>query len=260
MLFLKSKDNINIKNAVKLKKSAKYRRETGYFIAEGVRLCMDALYSNTVIDTFFVTENALKKYSCEYNKLSEYADKTFVVSPSLFLSISDTDTPQGFLCIIKVLDKTSQFDTIKNSDKFLALDNLQDPNNLGTILRTAEAFNISGVILSKDCCDIYSPKVVRGSMGAIFRLPFLICDTLSNFLTNNPRLTSYAAVVSPDADKVTDIDFISPCVVAVGNEGNGLKSDTIEKCSNCVTIPMKGRAESLNASIAASILIWEMMK
>ena len=145
MLFLKSKDNINIKNAVKLKKSAKYRRETGYFTAEGVRLCMDALYSNAVIDTFFVTENALKKYSCEYNKLSEYADKTFVVSPSLFLSISDTDTPQGFLCIIKVLDKTSQFDTIKNSDKFLALDNLQDPNNLGTLLRTAEAFKDSAL-------------------------------------------------------------------------------------------------------------------
>lgn len=260
MLCITSKDNINVKNAVKLKKSSKFRRETGLFIAEGVRICMDAVYSKACIDTLFVTEKAAQKYPTEYNSLSQCADKTFIVSSPVFSFISDTQTPQGFLCIIKALDKSCQFDTIKNSDKFLALDNLQDPNNLGTILRTAEAFNISGVILSRDCCDIFSPKVVRGSMGAVFRLPFMICDSVCEFIKNNRQLNSYAAVVSHDAKKITQTVFKTPCLVAVGNEGNGLKAETVNACTECITIPMDGRAESLNASIAASIIMWEMIK
>lgn len=260
MLTITSKDNINIKNVVKLKKSAKFRRECGLFVAEGVRICMDALYSESHIDTLFVTEKSIEKHTSEYEKLSEYADKTYIISPALFSLISDTKTPQGFLCTIKALDKTFQFDTIKNSDKFLALDNLQDPSNLGTILRTAEAFNISGVILSKDCCDIYSPKVVRGSMGAVFRIPFMICDSVCKFLNDNPQLNSFAAVVSTEANKVTQTVFDTPCVVVVGNEGNGIKAETIKACGKSITIPMDGRAESLNASIAASIIMWEMIR
>lgn len=260
MLILTSKDNINVKNVIKLRKNARYRRDTGLFIAEGLRICMDAVYSKAEIETLFLTEEAMQKYPSEFNSLSQAAKNIFVVSSSVFSYISDTQTPQGFLCIIKALDKSCQFDTIKNNDKFLALDNVQDPSNLGTILRTAEAFNISGVILSRDCCDIYSPKVVRGSMGAVFRLPFLICESVCDFLSNNTQLTSYAAVVSRDAQKITQIKFKAPCIVAVGNEGNGLKPQTISACTHKITIPMDGRAESLNASTAASIIMWEMIK
>ncbi len=260
MIVLKSKDNINIKNAVKLKSSAKFRKKEGLFIAEGVRICIDAMLCGAEITTFFVTENAAEKYSEEYEKLSLYSDKTFVVTRELFSLISDTETPQGFLCVIKALDKITQFDTIKNSGKFLALENLQDPSNLGTVLRTAEAFNISGVILSSDCCDIYSPKVVRGSMGAVFRLPFIVCNSISEFLSNNSQLNSYAAIVTPVAQKVTEIDFVQPCVAVIGNEGNGLRQETIDSCKTRITIPMDGKAESLNASVAASIIMWEMIK
>ena len=222
MLILTSKDNANIKNTVKLKKSAKFRRQSGFFIAEGLRVCYDAMLSNTQIDTLFVTESAMEKFSEKYNELSDYANKTFVVSSALFSLMSDTETPQGFLCVIKTLDKTIQFDTIKNGGKFLALDNVQDPNNLGTILRSAEAFGVDGIIMSNDCCDIYSPKVVRGSMGAVFRLPFMMCESIADFLNENKSINSYAAVVDSDAQKITDTVFSEPCVTVIGNEGNGL--------------------------------------
>ena len=260
MLVLTSKENANIKRAVKLKKSAKFRSETGLFISEGLRICMDAMASNAEIDTLFVTENAIRKHREEFLKLSEYSERTFIVAENLFSLISDTENPQGILSVIKALDKHSQFDKIKNSDKFIALDNMQDPSNLGTVLRTAEAFNVSGVILSKDCCDIYSPKVVRGSMGAVFRIPFVICNSISEFLSRHPQLNSYAAVISHDAVKISKSVFKSPCVAVIGNEGNGLKPETIALCKTHITIPMEGSAESLNASTAASIIMWEMIK
>lgn len=260
MQTLTSKDNINIKNTVKLKKSAKYRKQTGSFIAEGVRICVDAMLSNAEIDVFFVTENATQKHPDEFAKLQNYAAKTLIVSPELFLLISDTQTPQGFLCVIKTLDKSCQFDTIKNGGKFLALDNVQDPGNLGTILRSAEAFGVSGVVMSGDCCDIYNPKVVRGSMGAVFRLPFISVDNLSDYFKSVPELNTYAAVVGEGAVPVTDVTFSEPCAVVIGNEGNGIKAETSAVCTQRITIPMNGKAESLNASVAAAVLIWEMVK
>lgn len=260
MITLTSRDNINIKNTIKLKTSAKQRRKLGMFIAEGVRICIDAMLSGAEISVFFATEKASEKYADEFSRLSQYADKTFIVTQDIFELISDTETPQGFLCTIKALDKTVEFGTIKDNGKFLALENIQDPSNLGTVLRTAEAFDVSGVILSADCCDIFSPKVVRGSMGAVFRLPFIICSSIVEFLSDNPQLNSYAAVVNSDAELITQTEFITPCAVIIGNEGNGLQSDTINACSKKITIPMRGRAESLNASAAASIIMWEMMK
>lgn len=260
MITLSSRDNINIKTAIKLKTSAKQRKKSGMFIAEGVRICMDAMLSKAEILIFFSTEKATEKYADEFAQLSGFSSKTFIVTQEIFDAISDTESPQGFLCVIKALDKTAQFDTIKRSGKFVALENIQDPSNLGTILRTAEAFNVSGVVLSADCCDIFSPKVVRGSMGAVFRLPFITVSSIPEFLQSNPQLDSYSAVVDSDADKITDIHFVTPCMVVIGNEGNGLTRQTVDACNNRITIQMKGRAESLNASVAASIIMWEMMK
>lgn len=260
MLTLTSKDNVNIKNTVKLKKNARYRRQSGFFIAEGLRVCYDAMLSNADIEILFATEKAIEKNRDKFNELSEYSHKSFVVTEQIFSLISDTETPQGFLCVIKALDKISQFDTIKSNGKLLALDNVQDPNNLGTILRSAEAFGIDGIVMSEDCCDIYSPKVVRGSMGAVFRIPFVICSSISGYLSENTYLDSFASVVDSSAKPITEVDFKSPCITVIGNEGNGLKQETIDSCKYKITIPMRGKAESLNASAAASIIIWEMIK
>lgn len=260
MLTLTSKDNSQIKNAVKLKKSAKFRRQSGLFIAEGLRICLDAMLSGAEVDCLFVTEAAMEKNPAEFEQLSNYAAKTYLLTPELFALISDTQTPQGFLCVIKTLDKTAEFDTIKIGGKFLALDNVQDPNNLGTILRSAEAFGVSGVIMSVDCCDVHNPKVVRGSMGAVFRLAILTVDSLADFFQANPQLNTYAAVVDNSAEKVTHTQFVPPCAVVIGNEGNGIRPQTVAACRHNITIPMDGKAESLNASVAAAILIWEMVK
>ncbi len=260
MQTLTSKDNPAVKYAVKLRKSARFRREEGRFIAEGMRICLDAVKSGAELDTLFLSEDALKKYPEQCDVLISAADKTLAVSASLFAVLSDTQTPQGALCVIKTLDKSSHFDTIKISGKFLALENIQDPNNLGTVLRSAEALGVSGVILSDDCCDVYNPKVVRGSMGAVFRMPFLTVESIPAFLASNPGLHSYAAVVDPAAKPVTQVSFTEPCAAVIGNEGNGLRAETVAACTEAVTIPMRGKAESLNASAAATILIWEMIR
>ena len=261
MKRISAKDNQLIKHISKLLKSSKYRFENREFVAEGVRLCEDAFISDCDIISLVVSDSACERYSDTVEKLSAKAQSSYVIPDSLFSRISDTKNPQGVLCVIKALDNPTLFDKIKCNGKFLALDNIQDPSNLGTILRTAEAIGIDGVILSSECCDIYSPKVVRGSMGAVFRLQYLITDTIADFLNENDELESFAAVVSPDAEKLTDIDFKAKttCVV-VGNEANGLKQSTIDACSSAFTIPMNGRAESLNASVAAGIIMWEMVK
>ena len=258
---ISAKDNPLIKHINKLMKSAKYRAEHREFIAEGVRLCEDALCSDCDIVTLVVSDFACERYAKTVSELKDKALNSCVVSDSLFAKISDTKNPQGILCVIKILDNPTLFDKIKGNGKFLALDNIQDPSNLGTILRTAEAVGIDGVVLSADCCDIFSPKVVRGSMGAVFRLSYCIVDSIAEFLRENDGISSFAAVVNPQAKNITEVDFTDKAVcVAVGNEANGLKQSTIDACSCCVTIPMKGRAESLNASVAASIIMWEMVK
>ncbi len=260
MIKITAKDNPFIKHLKKLLKNSKYRRERGEFVAEGLRLCEDAFLSEAEITALVVNENALEKHCDIINKISKNINSFYVVSDSLFCYISDTKSPQGMLCVIKTLDKSTLFDKIKDNSKFLALDNVQDPSNLGTILRTAEAVGIDGIVMSKDCCDIYSPKVVRGSMGAVFRLEYIITESIEEFIKSHKELTSYASVIDRNADHITDITFKTPCIVAVGNEGNGLKKSTVEACDSLITIPMKGRAESLNAAVAASIIIWELVK
>ena len=202
----------------------------------------------------------MQKHVEDFALLEEKAKNVICVNENIFSLMSDTQSPQGFLSVIKTLDKTNEFDTIKGDSKYLALDNVQDPSNLGTVLRSAEAFNVSGVILSCDCCDIYNPKVVRGSMGAVFRIPFIIKSSIKDFLNENPQINSYAAVVNSDAVSLTDVKFQTPCAIVVGNEGNGIKAETEKACQNKITIHMEGKAESLNASVAAAILMWEMME
>lgn len=260
MIEITSKDNSLIKKISKLNKSSKFRKELGLFVAEGLRVCEDAMLSDTCIEHLLFTESALNKYSEVVNKLISYANSSYLVSNTVFNSICDTKSPQGVLCVIKTLDKHSLFDKIKYNGKLLALDNVQDPTNLGTILRTAEAVGIDGIVLSADCCDIYSPKVIRGSMGAVFRVPYITVNKISDFIKDNRQIYCYASVVHKNAEKINNVNFNTPCLVAIGNEGNGLKEETISLCNKSITIPMNGRAESLNAAVAASIIMWEMVK
>lgn len=261
MELISSKENKRIKYLKKLSSSAAFRREEGVFAAEGLRLCSDAIKSGAQVISAYFSESFSEKNADFVREASLSAKESFILKDHVFSAVSDTKTPQGVLFVIKRLDKTIDFDNIKDNGKVLALETVQDPVNLGTILRTAEALGIDAVILTRDCCDIYAPKVARGSMGAVFRLPFMITDDLPGFIERfNAFGTSYAAVLDKDSVSLNDCTFGGAVLAVVGNEGNGLTSATIKTCTHKLYIPMRGDAESLNVSAAAGIIVWEMIR
>lgn len=252
---ISSKDNANIKEISLLQKSSKRRREEGVFVLEGLRLCLDALENGFIPQKAFYSTTALNKYTDIAEKLSE-AEEIFEVTDNVFAKISDTVNPQGILCTFK-LPKSNKH-TISNFGKYIALENIQDPSNLGAISRTAEAFGIDGLIL-ENCCDPFSSKSVRASMGALLRIPVVETDNMFS-LFEEYNLDVYASVVVNNTKKINEITFTEGTVVIIGNEANGVSESAIAKSKDVFTIPMNGKAESLNAAVAASIIIWEMCK
>lgn len=258
--MITSRDNDLIKLVSKLMTSAKARRENCLFAAEGVRLCRDALLSGAAVDTFIYTPRAAEKYPDDFRALCSSAERSVEVSNELFAKIADTGAPQGFMCIIRH-DRSSHEFLPEPGRKYIALENIQDPSNLGTILRTAEALGTDGVILSADCCDIVSPKVVRGSMGAVFRLPYMTVPAFPESIHEWIRMGLACYASTPrDAQDIRTVDFSQGGIILIGNEGGGLRPETIEACSRRVRIEMRGRAESLNAAAAAAILMYEMFR
>ncbi len=222
---------------------------------EGLRLCRDAAENGYQFECLLFTKEALDKHEDTLVFLSRNAQNSYLLSKTAFDKISDTKTPQGIICICKNLSRAEK---IKPKGRYIALQNLSDPSNLGAISRTAEALSISGLILSPDCCDPYSPKSLRASMGALLRLPIIRTENFSQDLLSS-GLTLYSCVVTPDAMSVTDVDFSEGSVSIIGNEANGLTKEIID-ISTPITIKMTGRAESLNAAVAASIVMWEMKR
>lgn len=260
--YIESKDNKIFKYILKLMNSKTFRKKQSEFVVEGARLCNDALISGAEIKILVYTKQAFEKYKNIVSELEKNSNNVYVFSENLFSCVSDTKSPQGILCVCAFLDKQISIDKIGNNDRIVVFENIQDPSNLGTMLRTAEALGINNVILSDDCCDIYNPKVLRGSMGAVFRLSFCTSENLAATITalNNLGFKTYAAVPDSAAEKVTSLDFNNKSVVVIGNEGNGLKQETVVSCFKPITIPMAGKAESLNAAMAASILMWEVVR
>lgn len=256
-MLITSKDHAIIREITKLGAGARYRREQRCFIAEGVRLCCDGEQSGAEIKALLYTGDAREKYPKELERLSERAGRVYELSGSLFRRVSDTQTPQGVLCVFRMPDNDSM--KVEKGGRYAALENIQDPSNLGTILRTAEALGVDGIILSADCCDVYSPKVVRGSMGAVFRVPVMICPDFTGYISalTGRGLDTYASTPH-EAEDIDNVDFSGGGVMLIGNEGSGLRKETIAACRRSVRINMKGRAESLNAAAAAAILMYRL--
>ncbi|MBQ4616943.1 MAG: RNA methyltransferase [Clostridia bacterium] len=254
---LTSRDNPRIKELHKLLSDARARKKSGCFVIEGARLCEDAVRSGIEVVSAYVTESAASRYATAWSAVSQAAAHSFTVSEELGSSLSDTDTPQGLSCVCRM---PSPSIATEESGVWLALEDVQDPGNLGTIFRTAEALGVTGVLLSKGCCDLYNPKVLRASMGGVFRLPWLVREDFSGTLrawgASRPVL---AAVVDASALPIMQAPK-SGAVIVIGNEGNGLSEEAVAASTHRVTIPMAGRAESLNASMAAGILLWELCR
>lgn len=269
-----SRQNKTIKEVALLGVSAELRHEKNQFLIEGARLCEDAantsrLYKDKpsnmpkikILRAFF-TETAEKKYESYVKNIALEAEKCYIVEEHVAKLLSSTRTSQGVYCQCE-FEEMSIDDSMKNlGSKLLVLENLQDPSNLGAVMRTAEALNLTSILLMGDSCDVYSPKTLRASMGAAFRIQTLRVEDSSKGIEmlKESGYTTYAAVIDDTAKKLGEFAFASKSAVLVGNEGNGLVKSTIDSCDERVTIPMTGRAESLNASIAASILMWELCK
>lgn len=259
---LTSKDNQNVKNAAKLMNSAKERREQQLFIAEGVRLCMEALENGCELVDVFYTEEAQSKYGESIKKLELTAQNAYLITEEIADRIADTVSPQGVFVVGKMKHNEIDLENIKTDGMFILLENMQDPANIGAIFRTAEALGLTGALLTSDCCDPYNPKAMRATMGAVFRLPYLVLDDKIAALTacKVKNMRPIATVPAGDASKITSIRFFKGAIMCIGNEGNGLTEELKAVCGERVTIPMNGRAESLNAATAASILMWEMVR
>ncbi len=254
--FITSKDNPLIKLVCSLQSSAKARKNEGLFVLEGLRICEDACENSIRFDKLIISKNAGEKYAEKLEKFFENADEIFEIPDGLFAKISDTSSPQGIIAVVKT---PSLSPNISNNGRYIALENLNDPSNLGAISRTAEALGVSGIILSSDSVDPYSPKSLRASMGTLLRMPVIVLDDFIGDLKAT-KLKLYACVVDGDARSINDVTFNDGCALLIGNEANGLTADTKQKVDERITIPMTGKAESLNAATAAAISMWEMMK
>lgn len=253
-----SRDNPLIKECIKLLHDTKARRKSGRFVAEGARLCEDAARSAIIIEAALATQTAKERYAAQWQTIRAAASRAYTVSEGVSHALSDTDSPQGIVCLCSVKE-TAPFD-VRPDGLYAALEGLQDPGNMGTVIRTAEALGIDGLLLSRGCCDVYSPKVLRASMGGVFRVPMRMCDDLCKDLTAlSATMPVLACVVDSDADPITGC-AVQGAVAVIGNEGNGLTEAAVAACNRRVTIPMAGRAESLNASMAAGILMWELRR
>lgn len=257
-----SKDNAAVRRAMRLMTNARERRKAGLIICEGARLCSDASDSGVEVEELFCTAAAMEKYSDYLEKLMEKAHDVYEITDEIAKKISDTESTQGVFIVAKSPVVENDLYQLNPTGQYVLLENLQDPSNVGSIFRTAEALGVDGIILTEGCASCFSPKALRAGMGAMFRIPIYFTDDAPAAMTASVQrnMRPMAAVPREGAADVTGIRFFKGAIMCIGNEGNGLTDRLIGACPEKVTIPMNGRAESLNAATAAAILMWEMMR
>lgn len=254
-----ARTNEKIKYAVRLGESASLRKEAGEFFLEGARLCSDAAETGIEIKQAFFTSKALWKYSDYINGIIAKSGICYEISAEVSQKLSDTENPQGVFCICAM--KSDSGNDLRPDGKYLALENLQDPSNLGAVCRSAEALGLDGLIVSGGC-DVYNPKALRASMGSLLRMNVISSQSLEELIgkANSMGMKTLASVPKNTAADIRTVSMDGGVICCVGNEGSGLSKEVIEKCTEQVTIPMSGRAESFNASAAAAILAWELKR
>ncbi len=251
--MITSPDNKKIKNAVQLLTRSKARREQKAFVIEGIKLFEEA--PPDLIKEVFVSE------SCGYRSIKLDKVPHEMVKDEVFRKCTETQTPQGVLCVVSenswslkdMMDNRAEKDPL-----FLVLETVQDPGNLGTIIRTAEGAGVTGIIMNRETVDIYNPKTVRSTMGSIFRVPFVYTDDLRSSAEELKRagVTCYAAHLKGQSS-CYEQDLRGPSAFFIGNEGNGLSDELTGLADILVRIPMGGKLESLNAAVSAALLMYE---
>ena len=236
----------------KLAAEGKYRRRTGRFLCDSPKLVQEALrWTPEAVETVLCTSQALLP------ALPGHV-RAVLVPEEVMASLAPSKTPQGVLAVCALEDRPLPR-TLEGS-RYVVLDGVQDPGNVGTVLRTADAFWCDGVFLVGGCADLWSPKTLRASMGAAFRCPVWSCTAqeLSDLLRRS-GIPLWGAALREDTADVKAVDW-SRAALAIGSEGQGLSRELLEMCDGSVRIPMREHCESLNAAAAAAVLIWEMAR
>lgn len=253
-MIITSASNDKIKDVKKLVKSSKERYEQGVYIVEGIRMFRE-IPDNDIV-AVYVSESF---YAINTDLVEACVVEACVVSDRVFNGISDTGTPQGIMAIVK-MNKWSLEDVLGKDTFVIIAERLQDPGNLGTIMRTAEAAGATGIILSSDSVDVYNPKVVRSTMGSIFRVPVYVSEDLAIDIDKikEKGVTIYGAHLK--GQDFYDKDFKNACGFLVGNEGKGLSDEISSKADDLLKIPMKGNVESLNAATSVAVISYEVLR
>lgn len=255
--MITSLSNPKVKQVVQWQNKARERKKDGIFLVEGLKMYEEAPESS-ICETYILEEILQKvKNSPLMEKLERTGYET--VSKDVFLKMSDTQSPQGILCVVRrpVFDLEALLK--KEKPLFVVLEDLQDPGNLGTIVRTGEGAGVTAVLMSNSTVDIYNPKTIRATMGSIYRVPHIYIEDLGALLEklHNAGVETYAAHLKGE-NYYDGFSFAKGCAFLIGNEGNGLRKETADKAKHYLKIPMEGQVESLNAAIATALLMYEV--
>ena len=258
MQVISSKDNELVKHIKKLK-DKKYRDESNEYIVEGVKLIEEAVKENAKIKKIVVCEDTTRTYEIPTNVMLEIAKyECIYVTEKIFSAITQVTNPQGIMAIIEKNDKSKEIDY--SQDIIVALDDVQDPGNLGTILRTVDSIGLNQIIVSKGTADAFNAKVVRSTMGAIFRINIIEVDDLKQSIKEMKKHHFKLMVTSLQTENsIYDIDF-NKKIIVIGNESNGVSQEIQDMADEKAKIPMLGKTESLNASVAAGIVMYEYVR
>lgn len=255
--MITSTSNVQIKQITALLKKSKERKEQGAFVIEGRKMFEEICGEKSrVIKAYFSESYFKEQYAGGMVPEIPYE----IVADSVFDSMAETVTPQGVLAIVKI-PQYSLEEMTEKAGTLVLLENLRDPGNLGTIIRTAEAAGVSGIILSKESVDIFNPKVIRSTMGAVYRVPFLYAEDFYGLLKElrNQKVRLLAAHLK--GTKTFDhADYSGKIGILIGNEANGLSEEATKLAEEKVLIPMAGNVESLNAAVAAALLMYEAFR
>ena len=251
--------NPRVKQVVQWQTKARERKKDDIFLAEGIKMYEEAPEAS-IREVYLIEETLQKMHRNGDIGLREKLERTGyeTVSPEVFQKMSDTQTPQGILTVLRRPKyQLDEFLKVKNP-LFVILEDLQDPGNLGTIVRTGEGAGVTAVIMSRNTVDIFNPKTIRATMGSIYRVPFLYVDSMEDTIKSlhNANVKTYAAHLKGE-NYYDSFSFKEGTAFLIGNEGNGLKKETADMASSYLKIPMEGQVESLNAAIATSLLMYE---
>lgn len=254
-MMITSTANPQVKRLQQLVKKAKAREEAGVYLVEGVKMYQEA--PRDEIEKVYISESLFQ----EKGQAFVSGFPTEILDNRVFAAVSDTKTPQGILCVMKRHNYQLMDMLQEDNPHLLLLEQLQDPGNLGTIMRTAEGAGVDGVILNKTCVDLYNPKTIRSTMGSIYRMPFLYVDDLKEVLPLLAKrgIRTYAAHLQ-GKHCYDQENYTGGCAFLIGNEGNGLSEELSSRADVWIRIPMEGKLESLNAAVAAAILVYEVCR